>query len=102
MNIYVDIDETICKTPSNRDYSKAIPISENIKKINKLYENGHKITYWTARGSGTGFDWREVTIGQFVKWDVKYHELLFGKPPFDLLIDDRTKRIEDINIAEEV
>ena len=32
MIIYVDIDETICKTPDSRDYSKAVPIKKNIKK----------------------------------------------------------------------
>ena len=37
MNIYVDIDETICfhenRTYINPDYSEAIPNLENIKKI---------------------------------------------------------------------
>ena len=28
MKMYVDIDETICKTPENRDYSKSTPISK--------------------------------------------------------------------------
>ena len=96
MIIYVDIDETICNTPNDRDYSKAKPIFENINKINTLFDDGNTIIYWTARGSGTGKDWREVTENQFDQWGVKYHELKFGKPPFDLLIDDRTKRIEEI------
>ena len=52
MIIYVDIDETICVSPEDRDYSKAIPIQKNIEKINNLYYNGHTIVYWTARGTG--------------------------------------------------
>ena len=38
MNIYVDIDNTICKTIGT-DYKGALPIEDNIKKVNKLYEN---------------------------------------------------------------
>jgi hypothetical protein len=34
-------------------------------------------------------DWREVTEKQFSKWGVKYHELKFGKPNYDLFIDDK-------------
>jgi len=89
MKIYIDIDETICKTPQSRDYSKAVPIEQNIEKFNKFYEQGHEITYWTARGTVSGIDFRELTEIQFKQWGVKYHYLLFGKPAFDLLIDDK-------------
>tara|TARA_B100001057_G_scaffold499455_1_gene610181 strand:- start:487 stop:795 length:309 start_codon:yes stop_codon:yes gene_type:complete len=89
MIIYVDIDETICISPEDRDYTKAQPIEKNIKKINNLYDNGNKIVYWTARGTGSGIDWRQVTELQFSKWGVKFHELHFGKPIYDLFIDDK-------------
>ena len=89
MIIYVDIDETICNTPENRDYSLATPIVENIKKINNLFEQGHKIVYWTARGSGTGANWEECTRSQFKKWGVGYDELLFEKPVYDIFICDK-------------
>ena len=36
MIVYVDIDETICISPEDRDYNKAVPIEKNIKKINKM------------------------------------------------------------------
>ena len=88
MIIYVDIDETICISPESRDYSKAIPIKSRIEKINRLYEN-NTIIYWTARGTGSGIDWREVTEKQFKDWGVKYHRLKFQKPAYDLFIDDK-------------
>lgn len=91
MKIYIDIDETICYTPDDRDYSKSTPIIKNIERANKLYDQGHTITYWTARGTETKIDWREVTERQFKLWNVKYHNLLFGKPAFDILIDDKTQ-----------
>lgn len=87
--IYVDIDETICSTPENREYSKSVPIKERIEKINRLYEDGNTIIYWTARGTGSGKNWREVTEKQFDDWGVKYHELKFNKPMYDIFIDDR-------------
>ena len=94
MIIYVDIDETICITPSDRDYSKATPIQKNINKINELYDNDNIIIYWTARGTGTGIDWRGVTEKQFKQWGVKYHDLKFGKPTYDLFIDDKNTNSE--------
>lgn len=89
MIIYVDIDETICLSPKTRDYNYAKPLKDNIAKINRLYEAGNTIVYWTARGTGSGIDWRKVTEEQFKKWGVKYHELKFGKPIYDLFIDDK-------------
>ena len=50
MKIYVDIDNTICKTDGT-DYKGATPIKKHIEKINKLYSEGNEIHYWTARGS---------------------------------------------------
>lgn len=89
MIIYVDIDDTICKTPKGLDYSKAIPMLERIEKINHLYEHGNNITYWTARGTVTGIDWEETTRKQLAKWGAKYHNLKFGKPAYDLFVDDK-------------
>lgn len=89
MIIRVDIDETICYTPNNRDYSKAVPIFSRIMRINELYDNGDTIIYWTARGTRSGIDWRKITEKQFEEWGVRYHELIFGKPVYDLFIDDK-------------
>lgn len=89
MIYFVDIDETICQSPTNRDYALAIPIKERIEKINKLFDEGNTIIYWTARGTGSGIDWRKVTELQFKNWNVKYHDLRFGKPIYDVFIDDK-------------
>lgn len=89
MIIYVDIDETICITPEDRDYTKAVPIQKNINKINNLYDNGNTIIYWTARGSGTGIDWAELTVMQLKEWGAKYNQVKLGKPVYDLFIDDK-------------
>ena len=99
MKIYVDIDETICfyDGVDRLGYKNAIPNEKNIAKINKLYDEGHEITYWTARGSYSGIDYLELTANQLDEWGCQYHELSVGeKPNYDLLICDKTKRIEEI------
>lgn len=97
MKIYVDIDETICFYTGKRNYEVAEPSYENIIKINSLYYAGHEITYWTARGGRSGIDCSELTKAQLQKWGCKYHFLKTNdKPDYDLLICDKTKRIEEV------
>lgn len=95
MIIYIDIDDTICHSPNKPDYTISYPIVENITKANKLYDDGHTIVYWTARGTVSGKDWRQQTEKQFKDWGVKYHELKFGKPYYDLFIDDKNLNTEN-------
>ena len=96
MKIYVDIDNTICKTEGT-DYKSAMPIKSNIEKINNLFDEGHEIIYWTARGSVTKINYFDLTSKQLQTWYCKFHKLSVGeKPYYDLLICDKTKRIEEI------
>ena len=99
MVIYVDIDETICITPGEkhlaRDYSLSKPIKDNIQKANKLYDQGHTIVYWTARGTRSGECWFKVTHSQLENWGAKFHELRMGKPAYDLMICDKVMNTED-------
>ena len=100
MNIYVDIDETICYYDGDREYHLALPIISNINKINRLYNQGNQITYYTARGSlhrDRLDEYIMLTQKQLKDWNCKYHKLSVGeKPAYDLLICDKTKRIEEI------
>ena len=95
MVIYIDIDETICNSPNKPDYKNSTPIKENIKKANKLYDEGNIIIYWTARGTVTGMDWSDLTRKQFKEWGVKYHDLKFGKPYYDLFIDEKNMKTKN-------
>jgi hypothetical protein len=89
MNIYVDIDNTITIT-NGTDYANSTPIINRIDMINKLYDDGNIITFWTGRGTVTQINWKELTVTQLKKWGAKYHKLLFGKPPYDMFIDDKS------------
>ena len=100
--IYVDIDDTICQREKStdfgvvHDYTKAQPIKENIEKINKLYDQGNTIVYWTARGSRKQIDWTELTTKQLNEWGAKFNELRVDKPFYDLFIEDKSLRIEEL------
>ena len=56
-----------------------------------MYDEGHEIVYWTARGCKSGDDYTELTKQQFLEWGVKYHDLEVGnKPHFDMYICDKS------------
>ena len=48
----IDIDGTICTPTVGRDYHKAEPWQDRIKVLNKLYDEGNYIIYFTARAMG--------------------------------------------------
>lgn len=85
-----DIDGTLC-TKNHNDYNEAEPYFDRIKVVNNLYNEGNKIILFTARGAATGIDWVEFTEKQVKSWNLKYHELRFGKPHADVFIDDKAK-----------
>lgn len=106
----VDIDETICfyEDENNRVYGTAKPNLDNIAKINKLYDQGWKIVYWTARGGSdkskaAGKCYYDLTLNELKSWGCKFHDLCTGskgytpKPLYDLVIDDKAKRIEELD-----
>ena len=98
--IYVDVDGTVCDTPTydgKNIYYMSTPIEKNIKKINILYDEGNEIVYWSARGNTTKNDWTEFTRQQLKKWGAKFTRLeMNNKPSFDLLIDDKAISIDNL------
>jgi hypothetical protein len=63
--------------------------------MNDLYDQGHEVHYWTARGGSTGKDWSELTERQLKEWNVKYTSLKMKKPSYDVWIDDKAFNCED-------
>ena len=91
-----DLDGVICNNTYG-EYKNALPKKEAIEKINRLFDNGNYIIIFTARFMGfakgdinkaesLGF---KFTTDQLSKWNLKYHRIYFGKPSFDLYIDDK-------------
>lgn len=89
-----DIDGTLC-TNTEGDYANAQPFFEVIERVNRLYDEGHSVLLYTARGSTTGIDWRELTEEQLQVWGVRYHRLYLGKPTADVYIDDKAINLAD-------
>ncbi len=91
-----DIDNVICKTHKS-DYKNSKPINKNIKFINNLYLKGFYIKVFTSRFMGRNNEnvskakkqGYEFTFKQLKKWGLKYNELIFGKPSYDIFVDDK-------------
>jgi capsule biosynthesis phosphatase len=106
-NTYViDIDETICEIiKPGMIYIDAVPKLDVINQLNKLYDQGHTIILFTARGMKTyNNDIRKIY--QYVypvieKWckkhNVKYHQLIMGKPWGEnvFYVDDKNLTISE-------
>jgi hypothetical protein len=93
MKYYIDLDNTLCFT-KNGDYNNSTPILERISYVNKLKQDGHQITIWTARGSCSKIDYRELTMNQLKKWNVEYDNLILEKPDYDVYIDDKSVNVD--------
>ena len=90
----VDIDGTICRT-LGADYAGSQPLTDRIERLNALFDAGHELVYFTARGTVTGIDHTELTRSQLEQWGVKYTRLMLGKPAAEVYIDDKAMRDSD-------
>lgn len=97
MRFCFDLDNTLVSYPSRRgDYTSVKPKSDNIRLVRELYDAGHYIIIQTARrmkthGGNVGAviaDIGLITLETLKKFDIPYHELLFGKPYADIYVDD--------------
>jgi len=102
MKYVFDIDGTICSN-SSPDYAEAKPYVSRIKKVNRLYDEGHTIIFLTARGMGRHKNNQSAATAEFYKltreqlnsWGVKHHELFLGKPSGDIYVDDKGMKDEE-------
>lgn len=78
-NYLIDIDGTICDDIPNEEPERmatAEAYSDALQTINGWYEQGHIITFFTARLESH----REVTETWLKEKGFKYHGMLMGKP----------------------
>lgn len=96
MRFVFDIDGTVCDTIGG-NYKASKPKEDMIKLINQLYDGGHYVCFYTARGMGTlkgnkkdvHAAWYDFTFNQLKSWGIKFNELIMCKPEGDLFIDDK-------------
>jgi len=92
-----DMDGVICSTKKNH-YNSSKPIKKAILKINQIYSKGNVVIIFTARFMGRSNEninlarkrGYKLTYKQLKTWNVKFHKLIFGKPSFDYIVDDKS------------
>ena len=78
-NYLIDIDGTITDDVPNEEperMSVVLPYNGSVETLNKWYDEGHIITFFTSRAE----EHRKVTIEWLDKNKFKYHALLMDKP----------------------
>ena len=78
-NYLIDIDGTICDDIPNEEPERMVTAQlypEALETLNKWYDEGHIITFFTSRIE----EHRDVTISWLDKNGFKYHGLLMDKP----------------------
>jgi hydroxymethylpyrimidine pyrophosphatase-like HAD family hydrolase len=102
MTFVIDIDDTLiysekiqCKDCNRINY-KTINIDyKEIDIINKLYEKGNTIILYTGRG----WDSYQLTKKQLKEANVKFHELVMGKPQGTYIDKDSYKSLEEYFVS---
>jgi hypothetical protein len=117
--IAFDIDDVICfrdETSSAEfiigpeKYEGCSPNQDKIRLVNECYDAGYIIILYTSRGMGQfngdsercELELTEVTTRLLNEWGVRYHQIVFGKIHFDLLVDDKTRDSNDIHTLNDV
>lgn len=78
-NYLIDIDGTVTEDVPNEEPERMAtckPYADALEILNKWYDEGHIITFFTSRRE----EHREVTEEWLSKHNFKYHGLLMGKP----------------------
>lgn len=78
-NYLIDIDGTICDDVPNEEPERMVtcaPYPDALEIINKWYDEGHIITFFTSRTE----EHRKITETWLKKHGFKYHGLLVNKP----------------------
>jgi uncharacterized HAD superfamily protein len=78
-NYLIDIDGTITDDVPNEEperMSVVLPYSGSVETLNRWYDEGHVITFFTSRTEEV----RDITEEWLNRHGFKYHGLLMGKP----------------------
>jgi uncharacterized HAD superfamily protein len=88
--VVIDMDGTICTEKPTFEKSLAVINKHAREVINKLHDSGVHVIIYTARG------WAEYEMTK--QWlltnDIRYEQLICGKPIYDVWIDDRALKFE--------
>jgi hydroxymethylpyrimidine pyrophosphatase-like HAD family hydrolase len=112
--IAFDLDDVLCVRDKKYEhlgiekYKFCTPMHNNIVILKNLYDMGFYIKIYTARGmsqlSGNlqeiNLKIKPITEEFLANNKIPYHELVFGKIHYDILIDDKALNSMDISIQK--
>ena len=78
-NYLIDIDGTITDDVPNEEPERMVsclPFVDAVETINKWFDEGHIITFFTSRTE----EHRKITEEWLIKHNINYHYLLMNKP----------------------
>ena len=78
-NYLIDIDGTITDDIPNEEPERMVsclPFVDAVETINKWFDEGHIITFFTSRTD----EHRKITEEWLIKHNINYHYLLMNKP----------------------
>lgn len=78
-NYLIDLDGTVCEDCPNEESERMATVKPYLDardKINEWYDQGHIITFFSARTD----EHRGITVRWLSEHDFKYHRLLLNKP----------------------
>lgn len=78
-NYLIDIDGTITDDVPNEEPERMVsclPFVDAVETINKWFDEGHIITFFTSRTE----EHRKITEEWLIKHNINYHNLLMNKP----------------------
>jgi len=102
MNYVIDIDDTLVLYPDSGEpynerggkerYPFAMPNIKEIEMCNYLYETDNRIILHTGRN----WDQYDLTVEQLKEMNIKYHELVMGKPQGVYVDRDSLQSLEEL------
>jgi len=109
-----DMDDVICTRKSEEGgvlkYHTCEPISAGVRLVNECFDAGYHVAIFTARGmiscdadiDRINVEIRPITECQLKDWGVRYHELIMGKYPYDVLICDKAVDSRGVRTLDDI
>lgn len=99
MQIVIDMDGTICSEEKTYSRPMAKIMVDAVESINDLYDEGNTIIIYSARS------WQEYEMTEhwLKEHNIRYSQLVMGKPIGDVWIDDRAITFDNWkNVAKKI
>lgn len=93
ITIALDIDDTLLGTdrfdPDHVDNNQT-PIGDVVQRVKYIRSRGIRVVLFTSRKSHL----REATVAQLRRAGIDYDDIVFDKPFFDVLLDNKAMKFE--------